>query len=102
MVIAMYMVYKTLDWSEALGVILPKVGPTDSAFIIIVDFLLCLGSIATVREIIPKPPINCPKDLQNIIKLGKLSTSLAIVAPVVEKPATNSKKASKNVLKSPG
>ncbi len=42
------------------------------------------------------------KDLQNIIELGRLSTSLAIVAPVVEKPATDSKKASKNVLKSLG
>jgi hypothetical protein len=46
------------------------------------------------RTIIPIPPIQCVKLLQNKIEFGNTSISVRIEAPVVENPETDSKYAS--------
>jgi hypothetical protein len=46
--------------------------------------------------IIPRPPIQCVRLLQNNIEKGRFSTSVNIEDPVVVKPDDDSKKASTN------
>ena len=53
-----------------------------------------LGSRAMVRISTPMPPIQCMKERQKRIPLGRGSTAVRTEAPVVVKPETDSKKQS--------
>ncbi len=52
------------------------------------------GSTASVKTMMPIPPIHCVMLRQNRIPRGSASMSPRIVAPVVVKPETVSKNAS--------
>jgi len=54
---------------------------------------LSFGRIIITRRIIPSPPIQCVRLLQNSIDFGRLSTSGSIEAPVVVNPLVDSNQA---------
>jgi hypothetical protein len=70
--------------------------PDDSALNNCIPPIPKKGKIATVKTIIPIPPIQWVILLQNNIPFGTISISVNIEAPVVENPDIVSKKASVN------
>ena len=56
--------------------------------------VLSIGTTASVKRMIPRPPIHCVMHLQTSIDLGTLSSDGSTDAPVVVKPLIVSKKAS--------
>ena len=53
-----------------------------------------VGSMATVKNTMPKPPRKCISERQKRMEWGSVSILPSAVAPVVVKPETASKKAS--------
>src|SRR5690606_35463514 len=70
------------------GCILSRVGPGASAVKSSIPPIPNKGKMATVKTIIPNPPIQWVMLRQIIIPGGRTSMSLNIVAPVVVRPET--------------
>ena len=90
-VMAKYTVHIHFASVLSRGCILVFIGPVDSAANTLMLPPTTDGSMAMVKNTMPKPPIQWVSDRQNSMVCGRHSTSSMMVAPVVVNPDMVSK-----------